>query len=463
MVLEIVSIAYLLLICLGFFLIPGRFRIYLLSIASLLYVIYLDLISGAVLLGMSLLVFAGGMGIQRLKELQKKHAAAILLGVLVVLTALAVFVQKTPLLIMFIGFSFYGFQAISYLADVYLDRIAPEKNPVKMFLYLAYFPKLVSGPIERKGDFDRALEKVKTLKFWELSRLKSALIYLVYGISLKMVIADRLLVFTSRIFGAYSDYESFTLILGALFYTVEIYCDFAGYSYMAFGISKLFGIDLNINFKTPYCASNITEFWRNWHISLSSFLRDYIYIPLGGNRKGFGRKLIFVGIVFVTCGVWHDYGLNFLVWGLLHAVYSMIDNILARFGIEWLRKGIIGRILTFVSVAFAWIFFNSASLSDALEYIGHMFTCGIDPAYFSAGFLATRKDIIEFLLSIVLIVAVLVFDRLSYRDKDIFPSIISRKSVLTFCVCFFAMLFAIAVIGIYGPDYDSANFIYMQF
>lgn len=463
MILEAVSFIYILLICIVYAVIPGRGRVYLLSAASLVYVLYVDLLSGIVLLGITLFVWGFALWIGKLKEQGQKNKAVLFLAVSVTLLALAVLIQKTPFIMMFVGFSFYGFQAISYLADVYLSKIRPDKNPVSLFLYLSYFPKLISGPIEKKGDFDRALERIEKLKFRDFKRLGNALMFIVFGVFLKMVVADRLFGFTSKIFAAFGDYESFTLVLGAVFYTFEIYCDFAGYSYMAYGISQLFGIEINLNFKTPYCVSNITDFWRCWHISLSSFLKDYIYIPLGGNRKGFLNKLLFVGIVFITCGLWHGFGLSFLVWGILHALYSVIDNIFGRYRIEWIRKGIIGRILTFVSVSFAWIFFNSESLTDALGYIGHMFSCGIDINYFAAGFLAQRRDIIELGLAVFLIVLVVVMDEQSHANNEIWVQRILKRKLPIKCIVFFALLFTIIVFGVYGPNYNSADFIYMQF
>ncbi|MBD5499984.1 MAG: MBOAT family protein [Lachnospiraceae bacterium] len=358
-----------------------------------------------------------------------------------------------------IGLSFYLFQSIGYLVDVYQGKYSAKISFLYFGLYLAYFPKFVSGPIERENTFIEQLSHIETIRFWNRGRLSAALTYMLYGYFLKMVIADRLSLIVTRLFEAPDYYNSFFLALGVLFYTIQIYCDFAGYSYLAIGCSKLFGITLNINFLTPYCSRNISEFWRRWHVSLSTWLRDYIYIPLGGSRNGLFLKCLNTMIVFIICGLWHGTGLSFLVWGLLHGLYSIIHTLFKKFGIRLP----LCRVITFIEVAFAWIFFRASGLKSALWYICNMMTSGIRFHEFPVLLNSLGMTGIEMAVIIISIFLMIVSDIISYRQNEPFPELIQHMQNGGRYLVFYIMIIALFIFGIYGPGYHSEQFIYMQF
>ncbi|MDE5907932.1 MAG: hypothetical protein K2H52_04195 [Lachnospiraceae bacterium] len=362
-------------------------------------------------------------------------------------------------LVMPIGLSFYLFQAIGYLTDVYKEKIPAEKNFVHLSCYLAFFPKLVSGPIESGQDFLPQLETSAAVTLKDRGRLSTALSYMLWGYFMKMVVADRLAVTVNQIFAEPSLFDSIWLIIGVFFYTIQIYCDFAGYSYIAIGCARIFGIRLTENFKAPYLAVNITDFWRRWHVSLSAWLRNYIYIPLGGNRKGFARKCINTMIVFLICGMWHGAGFHFAVWGILHGVYSVVDAFVRQKG--WKIRG--GRIITFISVSFAWIFFKADNLKAAIAYITAMFTAGIRPDTWNQTRMHLQLNEVEIALIVLSICVVWAVDLFCSRKKLHLPVLIQQKQNAVRYLIFYLLIIAIFIFGMYGPGYHTEQFIYMQF
>lgn len=362
-------------------------------------------------------------------------------------------------LVMPIGLSFYLFQAIGYLMDIYQEESPAEKNFVRLSCYLAFFPKLVSGPIERGQDFLPQLETAVRVTLKDRGRLSTAFSYMLWGYFMKMVVADRLAVTVNQIFADPALFDSFWLMVGVFFYTIQIYCDFAGYSYIAIGCARIFGIRLMENFRAPYLAENITDFWRRWHISLSTWLRNYIYIPLGGNRKGILRKCRNTMIVFLVCGMWHGAGFHFVVWGLLHGIYSVVDAFVRQKG--WKVRG--GRIITFMAVAFAWIFFRADNLGAAAMYIRTMFTAGIHPDTWSQTRMNLELNEVEIALIILSIVVVWAVDLYCSRKKVHLPVLIQQKQNAVRYLVFYLLVLAIFIFGMYGPGYHAEQFIYMQF
>lgn len=264
-----------------------------------------------------------------------------------------VFSIKAEEILVPIGVSFYTLQAIGYVYKIYKDCEVPEYNFIDYALWLAFFPKIISGPIETRENF---LQQIKE-KHITYDQIERGFYLIVYGYFLKLVIADRLYILTSYIQNSYLQRSGFSLLAAAIFYSFQIYCDFAGYSIIAQGVASTMGFNLITNFKSPYLAENIGEFWRRWHISLSSWLKEYIYFPLGGNRVNRRRTYINLIITFVVSGIWHGFGLNYIFWGVLHAIYQIIE----RFKKNILVKNI-GRIWTFGMVTIAWIFFSMPSL-----------------------------------------------------------------------------------------------------
>ena len=480
MTLTLQSVLYTLLVFVLFYLIRRRFRVALLALASLGYVCLLDIHAGIAVVVIAVITWAWGLMIASPRVNSSKRLPGVITAAGITLLALFLlfmksytrfsFMQDTDSIlhrfILPIGFSFYVFQAISYLADVHRQIIPAEHNVFRMFIYLAWFPKFVSGPIERKQDMDAQLVNVQDLRFFDAARWSCVIHYILIGAFYKIVIADRLGIYVDMIYGAYEGMNSLTLFIGMILYSFQIYCDFAGYSYAAIGFSLVFGIRLSENFRLPYMSRNITEFWRRWHCSLSSWLRDYIYIPLGGNRHGRVRKAINTMIVFLICGIWHGEKISFVAWGLLHGFFSVIDGLpFFREGRgHRLREGWLGRILTFLCVSFAWLFFRASSFKGAVRYILTMLTAGVSKSTLASDHMALFPDkITDIYIIVISLLVMLVVEYISYRKEINVPAlIIGRPFYVQYAVAFL-LIMGIMILGVYGPANDTAQMIYMQF
>ena len=476
MTVNVGSIAYALVVCALFYICPGAARKYILALGSIVYIFSINTLAGGAVLLVGVFTYAIALLTKKLQNDGGKGASvAAYTGVAILVCSLLVFkyfpVYFTPLagedsffknILMPVGYSFYVFQAIGYLIDVKKKNVEASANIFEVVLFLAWFPKFVSGPIERWNSFIPQIKSLSSVKLVDVQRWKRVVYYVMYGIFMKVVIADRLGIYVDKLFEATENCGSLWLILGSLFYTVQIYCDFAGYSYFAIGISAMFGIELVMNFSEPYCSQNITEFWRRWHMSLSSWLRDYVYIPLGGNRKGATRKIINTMIVFLICGMWHGAGKNFIFWGLLHGVFSAVDSIVREKGIKVLRTGVIGTVIAFCEASFAWIFFRASSLKSGILYVKAMFL-NIS-GYFSFTEQMDRMDLemVEFVLIIILIVLMAILDRVAYTQKTCMPELIAGGRQELRYVALYLLIMVVVIFGIYGPDI-STRLIYMDF
>lgn len=278
-----------------------------------------------------------------------------------------------------IGISFYTFSAVSYIVDVYMSKYHAEKNFVNIALFIAFFPKITAGPIIRAGVF---IPQLKNYRGITLSNFEMGIQIFVIGMFKKVVLSDRLNVFVGDVFFAPTAYNTFTVALAVLSYSLQIYFDFSGYSDMAIGLSKILGFDFPRNFNLPYVSQNISEFWKRWHISLSSWFQDYLYIPLGGSRKGKKRTYINLLIVMLLSGVWHGAGYTFIFWGLFHGIISCVNKLFRsndkvikyddRLNIK--IKKTISIVVTFMTVSLLWVVFRADSLENALNVYKALFT-----------------------------------------------------------------------------------------
>ena len=278
-----------------------------------------------------------------------------------------------------VGISFYTFHGLSYVIDIYKGRIKAEKNFIDYSLFVSYFPLLVAGPIERATHL---LPQIKQKRVFDYTKAVDGLRQILWGLFKKVVIADQCAEYSNMIFNNSNNYGGSTLILGAIFFAFQIYGDFSGYSDIALGVSRLLGIELLKNFSFPYFSRDIAEFWRRWHISLSSWFKDYLYFPLGGSKNGKLIQIRNTFIIFIVSGFWHGANWTFIVWGLLHAIYiipSIIFNT-NRNHLEIVAKNkflpsiqeSISMVITFILVVFAWIFFRAENVTHAFKFI-----CGI--------------------------------------------------------------------------------------
>ena len=275
-----------------------------------------------------------------------------------------------------VGISFYTFQSLSYVLDVYYGRVPPEKHLGYYALYVSFWPQLVAGPIERS---QHLLPQLRAHQIFDVERATSGLRLILFGLFKKIVIADHLAVHVNRIYNHSTDYSGGAFIVATIFFAIQIYCDFSGYTDVARGSARVMGYDLMENFRAPYLATSIHDFWRRWHISLSTWFRDYVYIPLGGNRKGRLRWNLNLLITFFISGLWHGANWTFVIWGTLHGCFLVLENILDRlFRPQSSRKltavlqnivGILKTIMTFLLVCFCWIFFRAENLGEAVSIL----------------------------------------------------------------------------------------------
>jgi alginate O-acetyltransferase complex protein AlgI len=365
-------------------------------------------------------------------------------------------IQSSPLLlnlILPVGISFYTFHGLSYVIDIYYKRIESEKNVVDYALFVSYFPLLVAGPIERATHL---LPQVKLKRSFDFEKAKEGIYQIIWGLVKKVVIADTCATYANAIFDNYSSMNSLSLILGAVYFAFQIYGDFSGYSDMALGMSKLFGLDLLRNFNYPYFSRDIAEFWRRWHISLSSWFRDYLYIPLGGSRGSKLKQVRNVFIIFVVSGFWHGASWTFIAWGFINALYFLPSLLLGtnrtnmetaelRWNLNSIKVffSIIG---TFALSCLAWIFFRAKSIQIAFYYIETIFTNGT----FAWQFLQNQRYSYELLL------LVLAFVLVEWNNRDKIEPISGKYSWLKMTLC----LLAIITLGTYA---DYKEFIYFQF
>ena len=274
-----------------------------------------------------------------------------------------------------VGISFYTFQAIGYTIDVYKREIKAEKHLGIYALFISFFPQLVAGPIERAKNFLPQFRKVYT---FNTPQVVSGLKLMLWGMFMKVVVADRVAIYVNAIYNNLGEHSGLSILLATILFAVQIYCDFGGYSLIAVGSAKIMGFNLTFNFNRPYLALNIADFWRRWHISLSLWFRDYLYIPLGGNRVNKGRNYFNLFFTFVVSGIWHGANWTFVIWGALHGIYQIVEKALKikrdssenKFSIRNLCRIFV----TFVMVDFAWIFFRANSVGDAFFAIKKIFT-----------------------------------------------------------------------------------------
>lgn len=368
-----------------------------------------------------------------------------------------------------VGISFYTFQALSYTMDVYRDDIYAEKNFFRYALFVSFFPQLVAGPIERSKNL---LKQLAVPKKFDFIKARDGFLLMIWGFFLKVVLADRIAIFVDTVYGDYKTFGGWFIVVATILFAVQIYCDFSGYSTIAMGAAEILGIDLMENFDAPYLSTSIADFWRRWHISLTSWFKDYLYIPLGGSRKGKIRKYLNKLIVFLVSGLWHGANLSFVIWGGLNGLYQVIGEILkpardqAIKHLHLNRNSIGHKILcgffTFVLVDFAWIFFRSNGFHESLDIVktmltnnnlwilmdGSLFTCGLD-----------NKNFGIMIISIGILLFADIFKRRGVKIRQV----IAEQDYWCRCLIMIIAICYILIFGIWGSGYDAAGFIYFQF
>jgi D-alanyl-lipoteichoic acid acyltransferase DltB (MBOAT superfamily) len=354
-----------------------------------------------------------------------------------------------------VGISFYTFHGLSYVFDLYNRKIEPSRDYINYALFVSFFPLLVAGPIERATHLLPQVNKPRT---FSMAQAKDGLIQMIWGFFKKMVVADTCAVFANDIFNNYTDQNGFTLFMGAIFFAFQIYGDFSGYSDIAIGISKMLGFELMTNFKFPYFSRDIAEFWRRWHISLSSWFRDYLYFPLGGSRVSRWKAIRNIFIIFLVSGFWHGANWTFLAWGGLHAALYLplflTDNNrknLVHMGLNVNMQGLkegANVLFTFAMVVLAWIFFRANNISDAVNYIAGIFSKPWNAGYF----LKNNRYLLISGMAMFAIVQMLAMESWCLKRNWLFPKLGFAAAVL--------MIIEVVFLGSYKNHFQ---FIYFQF
>jgi D-alanyl-lipoteichoic acid acyltransferase DltB (MBOAT superfamily) len=371
-----------------------------------------------------------------------------------------------------VGISFYTFQALSYTMDVYRGEIYAEKNFLKYALFVSFFPQLVAGPIERSKNL---LIQINDVHRFDFDRVKNGLLLMLWGYFQKMVIADRAALLVNNVFNNWQNYYGFEIVIAAVFFAFQIYGDFAGYSDIAIGAAEVMGFRLMENFREPYFALSIKDFWRRWHISLSTWLRDYLYIPLGGNRCSRPRRYFNIMATFIASGAWHGASWNFIFWGGLHGAYQVIGDILKPAADRVIRLFRINTgaesyrlfqiIRTFILVDIGWIFFRAAGFKNALHVGWRVVKDGLHPwIFFDGGLYKLGLNEIEFrtLVTAVFILLAVNFYKFRHPGASV-RAVVARQNLAFKYVFYILAVFGVLMFGMYGPEFRAQDFIYFQF
>lgn len=455
-----------------YWIIPGKYRWVLLFLASYFFYMSWNVKYVVLIATTTLMSYLCAIAIEKTDKVASKRIAmvtalVISLGILYVFKyfnfSVDLLTRFIPLdikrlnFLLPVGISFYIFQTLSYVIDVYKGEVKAEKNLGIYATFVAFFPQLVAGPIERTSNL---MPQIKGERWFDYETATYGIRLILWGLYKKMVIADNLAIWVDQVYGDVRGYKGLSLVIASFFFSLQIYCDFSGYSDIARGSAKLLNIELMENFKSPYYSSSIREFWSRWHISLSTWFKDYVYIPLGGNRVSKCRNIFNNMITFLVSGLWHGANMTFVLWGGLHGAGQACENMT---GIRKKEKRdfiwVIRVLLVFVFVTFAWIFFRASSISDAIYVIGNLFSGVTDiKDYLITGAHALGIGKAAALKTVVLyMIPLMVYDYISL-SCDICEWIGKRNIVLRYVyVCLLAI--AVLTFGYVG----QSTFVYFQF
>ena len=366
------------------------------------------------------------------------------------------------------GISFYTLQVIAYCVDVYQGKTDAQNNFFKYLLFVSFFPQILQGPIPR---YSQLKEQLFEGHEFDYKTVKFGFQLILWGMFLKMVIADRAAIFVNAVFPEYHLYEGTVLAVAAVLYSIQLYTDFLGCVCIAMGAAEVYGIRLQTNFERPYRAVSIKDFWRRWHISLSSWLRDYVYIPLGGNRKGKFRRYVNLMMTFLVSGIWHGSGMQYIFWGLMQGGYQVAGEVLqpirkkvrnvlkinenSGFYVLWQRA------CTFVLITISWVIFRSANLRAGLSMLKRILTDMTPWVLFDGTLYEFGIEARSFMALLLCVVLVMVIEH--FQEKGNLREMLEKQHIILRWGIYLGAIALIAVLGVYGPGYSAAQFLYGQF
>ena len=476
-------------ICIAlYYLFPKKIRVYLLLLLSLYFYMCWNVKYVLLLLTSIIVTYAAALILEKQTESINKKltvASALILnfGILFVFkyfnffseiieSALHISFPKLDFLLP-VGISFYTFQAVGYMIDVYRGEKA-ERNFAKYALFVSFFPQLVAGPIERSKNLLFQIDRLDRENLMNHEDMIKGVYMMLYGYFIKLMIADRLAIAVDYVFDktGYSSFNAYQLALAAVFFSLQIYCDFSGYTNISIGASRVMGIRICDNFNTPYLSTGIRDFWNRWHMSLTGWFRDYLYFPLGGSRKGLVRKYINIMIVFVVSGLWHGAAWHFVAWGFLHGLLRVLeevfsapaDTLVKRFNLKTDTFAVrsLRIVINFLIVTLLWIFFRAESTGQAIHIIKLIFT-GLRPwQFFNDSILGIGLDAKELNVAFISLAFLLAVSISKKRGRDILKDLYLQNTWFQFLTILVSIII-IVVYGVYGAEYDATQFIYFQF
>ncbi|MEA4985397.1 Peptidoglycan O-acetyltransferase [bioreactor metagenome] len=353
-----------------------------------------------------------------------------------------------------VGISFYTFQSLSYTLDVYFKKMEPTRNLINFLAFVSFFPQLVAGPIERAKNL---LPQFDEVKHFDYQAARSGLLFILFGLFKKIMIADRLAVFINQTYGNIEEAKGIAMLTGVFFFAFQLYLDFSAYSDIAIGTARLFGFKLSTNFRRPYLSTSFSGFWKRWHITLSSWFQDYIYIPLGGNRKGVNRKIVNLLVVFFLSGLWHGASWNFVIWGLINGLFLiLLDPLFKLEKPSGGMKRFFSAILVFSGWTLSLIFFRAQTFGDAMLVFQNIGFGGVQSLYEFG--LNSR----EFTFALWLVVGMMIYEVIAERWSETLQEKFYSGHYLLRWGVYLLLTLSIIYLGAYGAGNDN-SFIYFQF
>lgn len=366
------------------------------------------------------------------------------------------------------GISFYTLQVVAYCVDVYRGKTEAQQNFFKYLLFVSFFPQILQGPIPR---YDQLKDQLFEGHTFDYRTVKHGLQLILWGLFLKMVVADRAALFVNEVFGNYHVYEGTILAVAGVLYSIQLYTDFLGCVCIAMGAAQTFGIHLQTNFDRPYRAVSVKDFWRRWHLSLSSWLRDYVYISLGGNRKGKLRRYVNLMLTFLVSGIWHGSGLQFVVWGLMQGGYQIAGEVLQpirgkiKTALKMNEESVFlvfwQRFCTFVLITISWVIFRAESLRVGLSMLKRIVTDVTPWVFFNGALYECGIEQKNFIALLLCIAVVIWMEHL--QEKGNIREMLEKQHIIVRWGIYLGALFVVLVLGVYGPGYSANQFLYGQF